>query len=83
MFKKKKTEKFPDDQTGPFIEVEVTSENAYVPGYPIEGTIHLNVCENLFNVSKVTIQLLGEEITINKLKKLDSRKTIIDKRWVC
>jgi hypothetical protein len=83
MFKKKKTQLISDDQTGPFIEVELTNENAYVPGYPMEGTVHLNACQDLLNTERVSIQLLGEEITVNKLKKLESKVTIIDKRFTC
>jgi hypothetical protein len=71
MFKKKKTIIESNDQTGPFIEVELTEENAYVPGYPMEGVVHLNACQDLFNTAKVSIQLLGEEITINKSKKFE------------
>lgn len=54
MFKKKKTI-VSNDQTGPFIEVELYNEYAFVPGSPMEGCVHLNACEDLLNTDKVTI----------------------------
>jgi hypothetical protein len=82
MFKKKKTE-ISNDQTGPFIEVEVANNYASVPGAYVEGIIHLNAEFELPNTDRVSIQILGEEITLNKLKKIEQRNTIIDYRFTC
>ena len=87
MFKKSKKEAS-TDQSGPFIEIELYNEYAYVSGTPLEGCIHLNIAdENLKNVDKVSIQILGEEITSVKWKKnstpIEQRNTILDKRFTC
>jgi len=62
MFKKKPQE-ISNDQSGPFIEIELYNDYSFVPGNPLEGCIHLNAVANLTNTEKVTIQILGEEIT--------------------
>ena len=78
MFKKKKAEVIEDDQTGPFVEVELASDYAYVPGYPMEGTVHLNSTHDIMNVDKVSLQLLEDEIAINN--KRDNNQKITLKR---
>jgi len=77
-----------DDQSGPFIEIELHNEYAFTSGTALEGCIHLNIGdENLNNVDKVSIQILGEEITSIKWKKnstpIEQRNTILDKRFTC
>jgi len=71
MFKRKKTIEVSNDQTGPFIEIEITGDNALVPGYPVEGVIHLNTTVDLKNTDKISIQLLGEEISTLRTKKFE------------
>jgi hypothetical protein len=72
MFKKKKTIIESNDQTGPFVEIEITNNDyALVPGTALEGVVHLNTTVDIHNVEKISIQLLGEEISMVKTKKFE------------
>ena len=83
MFKKKKTIIESNDQTGPFVEIEIANDYAFVPGTVLEGVVHLNTTVDTHNVDKISIQLLGEEISMVKTKKFEQKITIIDKKFTC
>ena len=55
MFKKSKTKDISNDQSGPFIEIELYNDYSFVPGAPLEGCVHLNADSNLENTEKVSI----------------------------
>ena len=55
MFKKSKTIEQSNDQSGPFIEIELYNDFSFVAGSPLEGCVHLNTDVNLVNTEKVTI----------------------------
>ena len=87
MVKKSKKEVF-TDESGPFIEIELFNDHAFVSGAPLEGCIHLNLAdENTSSADKVTIQIVGEEMTSVKWKKnstpIEQSNTILDKRFTC
>jgi hypothetical protein len=87
MFKKSAPQDLSNDQSGPFLEIELYSDYPYASGQPLEGCIHLNAKTNLENTDKVTIEIVGEEITSVMLKKkgtpIEQSNTIIEKRFTC
>ncbi len=62
-----------------FVELELFQDNAYWAGYPLYGKVNLFGRENINDVWKISLTLLGEEHVIDKGEK--TTNTIIDQKF--
>ena len=70
-----------------FVEIELFQNNAYVAGQPVYGTVHLFAKNNINNVSKINLSLVGNELVDLRFKvskdgeAVSKEETIVDHQF--